>query len=69
MENVSITNNVKAPLMMSIRKAAGIVPLSENAIRAGVKQGWVPGFYVGKKFLVNVDRLIEKLNESTGSSE
>ena len=54
-----------APLMMSIRKAAGEVPLTENAIRAGVKQGWVPGFYVGKKFLVNVDRLLDMINNGT----
>ena len=54
-----------APLMMSIRKAAGEVPLTENAIRTGVKQGWVPGFYVGKKFLVNVDRLLDMINNGT----
>jgi hypothetical protein len=55
-------NAVNAPRMLTIRETARLGILPESALRAGVKQGWVPGIYSGVKFFVNVDRLIEYLN-------
>ena len=40
---------------VSIHNAAKRLPIGEPMIRAWVKQGRVPGFYVGKRFYVDVE--------------
>ena len=55
-------NEFKAPKMLTIREVAATGLLSENALRAGVKAGWVPHIKCGKKALVNYDRLVAYLN-------
>ena len=57
------------PVMRSIREIAATGLLSEHALRMGVKQGWVPGVYVGNRFLVNEGRLIAFLNGQTGETD
>lgn len=53
----------------SIREAAKRGPLSEYCLRLMQKQGKLPGVYSGKKFLVNYDRLLERLNAEGGHIE
>lgn len=48
---------------MSIRKTADEFGLPENMLRTWVKKGECPGFYVGTKFMVNIDMLDAKLKE------
>ena len=50
------------PQMLSIRQVAATGILPENAIRAGVKAGWVPHIMCGKKALINFTRLVAILN-------
>ncbi len=51
-----------APRMMTIRQTAATGILTENALRAGVKAGWVPHIKCGNKALINYDRLLDYLN-------
>jgi len=53
--------------MLTIRQTAACCPLSEYALRLLLKQGKLPGIYVGTKYLVNVDRLIDQLNGEAGA--
>ena len=56
--------NSTLPTMMSIRQVAATGLLSEHTLRLMVKQNRVPGLiYVGKKALINVDKLVAYLNE------
>ena len=48
---------------MSIRKTADEFGLPENMLRTWVKTGECPGFYVGTKFMVNIDMLDAKLKD------
>lgn len=48
---------------MSIKKTADELGISDKTIRKWVKNGTCPGFYVGAKFLVNVDMLDEMLKD------
>ena len=50
------------PRMRTIREIADTGLLSEYALRLMEKQGKLPCIHVGKKCLVNLDRLIEQLN-------
>lgn len=59
-----ISTHSESPLMLSINQAAKRGPLSETALRRLVKQGKIPGIYVGRKFLVNYDKLCEWLNNN-----
>ena len=55
------------PRMLTIREEAKAGPLSEYTLRLMLKQGRLPGVYVGggaRKFLVNHDRLCDMLNGS-----
>ena len=47
---------MESVIYMSIRETAKKTGLAESFIRAAVKENKVPGFYSGKKFLVNVPR-------------
>lgn len=48
-------------LFPTIRQAARRGPLSERSLRMMLKQGKLPGFYVGNHFRVNYSMLQEKL--------
>lgn len=54
--------HTEPPRMMTIRQAAAMGPLSEYALRLLLRQGQLPGLFVGRKFLINYDRLIDGLN-------
>lgn len=49
------------PRMVTIRQAARLGPLTEYTLRLMEKQGRLPCLYVGRKCLVNYDRLLEML--------
>ena len=50
------------PRMRTIRENARTGLLSEYALRQMEKQGRLPCVHVGKKCLINLDKLIEQLN-------
>ena len=54
---------MESVIYMSIRETAKKTGLAESFIRAAVKENKVPGFYSGKKFLVNVPRFLATLEE------
>ena len=54
------------PRMRSIREIAQTGLLSEYALRRMEKNGELPCVHVGKKCLVNLDKLIELLNHPGG---
>lgn len=58
----------KAPKMLTINETAKTGILSEWALRSLVKQGKIPGIYVGNRFLINYDRLCDWLNNSCGQT-
>lgn len=47
--------------MMTIREIASTGLLSEHALRLMLKEGKLPAIYIGKKALINYDRLCEEL--------
>lgn len=49
------------PNMMTIREIAKTGLLSEHALRLLLKAGKLPAIYIGKKALINYDKLCEKL--------
>ena len=49
--------NHKPPRMMSIREVASTGLLPEHALRLLLKAGKLPAIYVGKKALINYDKL------------
>ncbi len=57
------------PKMLTIKETARTGILSEWALRGLVKQGKIPGIYVGNRFLVNYDRLCDWLNQSCGTTQ
>jgi hypothetical protein len=50
------------PRLLSIKQTAATGILSEYSLRQLAKQGKIPCFYVGKKCLINYDRLLAQLN-------
>lgn len=50
------------PVFVTIREAAATHVLSEFRLRQMCAEGKLPGFYAGKKFLVNFPVLCEQLN-------
>ncbi len=52
----------KQPLMMTVREVAGTGLLSEHALRLLLKAGKLPAIYIGKKALINYDKLCEELS-------
>lgn len=55
----------KTPKLMSINEIARTGLMSENTLRQLVKQNKCPGVvYIGRKALINWDRLVEMLNQS-----
>ena len=55
---------MESVVYMSIRETAKKTGLAESFIRAAVKKKQVPGFYSGKKYLVNVPRYLATLEET-----
>ena len=51
------------PRMMTIREVAKTGLLAEHTLRQLEKQKMLPCFYVGKKCLINYDKLIEQLQQ------
>lgn len=51
----------KQPTMMTIREIAGTGLLSEHALRMMLKAGKLPAIFIGKKALINYDKLCEEL--------
>lgn len=47
----------RQPIMMTVREVARTGILSEHAIRILLKQKKLPAIYVGKKALINYDKL------------
>lgn len=50
------------PVFVTIREAAAAQVLSEFRLRQMCAEGKLPGFYAGKKFLINFPVLCEQLN-------
>lgn len=55
-----MTNELR---FMSIREFAELGILPEYAIRRAVKSGSVPGFYTGRKFLINERAFLDQLSQ------
>ena len=49
------------PNMMTIREIAKTGLLSEHALRQMLKAGKLPAIFIGKKALINYDRLVDQL--------
>lgn len=62
------TTAITKPKMLTINETAKTGILSEWALRALVKQGKIPGIYVGNRFLINYDRFCDWLNNSGNTS-
>lgn len=58
-----VNTGVTPPRMMTIRQVAQTGLLAEHALRQMEKQQMLPCFYVGKKCLINFDKLIEQLQQ------
>ena len=52
----------KPPKMVSLKEASAITGLSYSALRKLCLKGEIVHIRVGTKFLINLDRLIDKLN-------
>lgn len=51
----------KQPTMMTIREISGTGLMSEHALRMMLKAGKLPAIFIGKKALINYDKLCEEL--------
>ena len=51
----------KQPTMMTIREIAGTGLMSEHALRIMLKAGKLSAIFIGKKALINYDKLCEEL--------
>lgn len=51
----------KKPHFATIKDAAQLIGLSEWTIRRLVKEARIPGFYVGRKYYVNMDKCLSEL--------
>ncbi|MBQ8012529.1 MAG: hypothetical protein IJ265_13345 [Oscillospiraceae bacterium] len=51
----------KQPTMMTIREIARTGLMSEHALRIMLKAGKLPAIFIGKKALINYDKLCEEL--------
>ena len=58
---------VQRPNMMTIRQIAAEGILSEYSLRLLLKAGRLPAIYVGKKALINRDKLFEQLANLQGA--
>ena len=58
---------VQRPNMMTVRQIAAEGVMSEHALRLLLKAGRLPAIYVGKKALINRDKLFEQLANLQGA--
>ena len=58
--------NENRPNFKTIRETAREGILSEYSLRLLCAQGKLPGFFVGRRYMVNVDALIEQLSSMQG---
>ncbi|MBR3623850.1 MAG: hypothetical protein IKN43_10965 [Selenomonadaceae bacterium] len=58
----------KPPKMLTIREIAKLGVLPEHALRIMLKAGQLPALYVGKKALVNYDKLCDLLHNLNAAS-
>lgn len=61
-------NENKIPVMLTVKDAAKRFNISEYLLRTKAKEGAFPAVMIGKKILINADRLTEYLNTNTLSS-
>jgi hypothetical protein len=59
---------MESVVYMSIRQTARKTGIAESFLRSAVKDKKIPGFYSGKKFLVNVPRLLAVLEEQSNQN-
>lgn len=59
------TKNINIPDMRTIPQAAKLTGLAEHHVRQLVLTGKIVACNIGKKYLVNVDKLVEYLNTAT----
>ncbi len=64
MDNLSL----KPPKMMTVREIAKLGIMPEHALRIMLKAGQLPALYVGKKALVNYDKLCDLLHNLNAAS-
>ena len=64
-----MNETTKIPHMEGIRKTAELFGLPVHFVRAKVASGEVVAVRAGRKFLVNVDRFAEYLNNTTVQPE
>lgn len=57
------------PNMMTIREIAKTGLLSEHALRIMLKNGKLPAIYIGKKAIINYDKLCEQLSALEAEKE
>ena len=50
---------------MSIKEACTFTGLSQHFLRQGVKDGSIPFLMAGSKYMINVPRLLEKLDRES----
>lgn len=53
----------KQPTMMTVREVAKTGLMSEHALRLLLKAGKLPAIFIGKKALINYDKLCEELQQ------
>lgn len=58
--------NDNRPNFKTIRETAREGILSEHSLRLMCAQGKLPGFYVGRRYMVNVDALVAQLSSMQG---
>jgi hypothetical protein len=49
----------KIPRIVSTSELLETGLLTRSAIRRGLAEGWIPHFKIGKKNMINLDKLIE----------
>lgn len=61
--------DVFGPRWPTVRETAERGPLSEYALRKGIREGWVPGIFVGNRFRVHYEKLLEILEERSNGEK
>jgi len=62
MDTISSQNyKTTEPRMMSVRQIAGTGLMSEHALRIMLKEGRLPAIFIGRKALINFDKLCAQL--------
>lgn len=56
------------PTFKTIRQTAALGMLTENRLRIMLREGRLPGFYTGTRYMVNTDLLAEQLEAMSRAS-